>query len=376
MPHCSLCHASFSDKTSLMINQPTEPEDSTAKIPAELERYSRQIRFPAIGIEGQQRLSRSTALVIGCGALGSIICNTLVRAGVGTLRMVDRDFVELSNLQRQVLYDEHDVAANLPKVIAAAEKLRAINSNVRIEPILSDVDAGNIESFLENVDVILDGTDNFEIRFLINDVSVKHSIPWIYGGCLGADGQTMSILPSETACLNCLMLDGPPPPGTTPTCDAFGILAPIINVIASIQSIEAIKILTGARAAVSRKLKVFSLWDNEMRSMDVSGLRDAVDCPTCKGRQFRWLAGQRGSQSAVLCGRNAVQLSFSEREPVSLESLESRLSSLGAVQRNRFLLKFTIEDYVITVFADGRAIISGTDEISVARRLYAQYVGS
>jgi molybdopterin/thiamine biosynthesis adenylyltransferase len=368
-----------------MNEKSDKPTDSDAAIPDHLERYSRQIRFPAIGIEGQQQLARSTALVIGCGALGSIICNTLVRAGVGTLRIVDRDFLELSNLQRQVLYDEHDVAANLPKVIAAAEKLKAINSNVRIEPIVSDVDASNIESFLDNVDVMVDGTDNFEIRFLINDVSVKHSIPWIYGGCLGADGQTMSILPGETACLNCLMLDGPPPPGTSPTCDAFGILAPIINVIASLQSMEAIKILSGARAAVSRKLSVFSLWDNEMKSLDVSGLRDAVECPTCKGGHFQWLAGERGSHSAVLCGRNAVQLSFSDgadrtgradREPISLENLEERLRSLGSVQRNRFLLKFTVDDYGLTVFPDGRAIISGTDEIAVARKLYAQYVGS
>ena len=186
-------------------------------IPPELQRYSRQIRFPRFGIESQQRLQNSSALVVGCGALGSMICNTLARSGVGRLRIVDRDFLEVSNLQRQVLFDEIDVKNNLPKSIAAAEKLRRINSEIDVEPIVADVTAANIESQMDGMDVILDGTDNFEIRFLINDVSVKYSVPWVYGGCLGADGQTMTIIPGETACLNCLMLDGPPP--TRYVCD-------------------------------------------------------------------------------------------------------------------------------------------------------------
>ena len=350
-----------------------EPDD---KIPAELLRYSRQIRFPQFGIESQQRLRKASALVIGCGALGSIICNTLTRSGVGRLRIVDRDFLEESNLQRQVLFDEDDVKNNLPKSIAAAEKLRRINSQVEIEPIVADVTAANIETYIDGMDVFLDGTDNFEIRFLVNDVSVKHSIPWVYGGCLGAGGQTMTIIPGETACLNCLMLEGPPPPGTSATCDSFGILAPIINVIASIQSNEAIKILSGSRDAISRKLSIISLWENQFRQMDVSRLRDSVDCPTCKQHKFEWLHGERGSQSAVLCGRNAVQLSFPQGEAVSLDQLEARLRPLGAVERNRFLLKFSIEDYSITAFPDGRAIISGTDDIAIARKLHAQYLGS
>lgn len=343
--------------------------------PAE-SRYARQIRFPPIGESGQRKLQQSRALIVGCGALGSVIANTLTRSGVGKLRIVDRDFLEKSNLQRQVLFDEEDVKSGLPKAIAAANRLQRINSEIEIEPIVADVDASNIESYCDNVDVILDGSDNFEIRFLLNDASVKFAIPWIYGGCLGADGQTMTILPSESACLNCLMLDGPPPPGTTPTCDSFGILSPIINVIASIQSSEAIKILSGNRDAVSRKLSVFALWDNDARQLDVSRLRDQVDCPTCKQRQFHWLKGDRGSHSAILCGRNAVQLSFPDRQTISLPELEGRLKVLGRVESNRFLLRFFVEPYVLTVFPDGRAIVSGTEEISVARKLYAQYLGN
>ena len=348
----------------------TQPLSDQAKL-----RYSRQIRFPQIGEDGQAKLRDARVLLVGCGALGSSIADTLVRAGVGFLRIVDRDFLELSNLQRQVLFDENDVEQMLPKAVAAAEHLRRINSSALIEQIVADVDAGNIEGFAEDVDLIMDGSDNFEIRFLINDVSVKHSIPWVYGGCLGADGQTMTILPGQTGCLNCLMLDGPPPPGTTPTCDSFGILSPIINVIASIQSLEAIKILTKQFEAVSRKLQVFSLWDNQMRSIDLSQLRDKVDCPTCKQRNFSWLSGKQGSQTAVLCGRNSVQLSFGDRKEIDLAELGSRLEKLGEVKLNQFMLRFHADDVTITVFKDSRAIISGTDDPAVARKIYTQYLG-
>ncbi|MFK7769831.1 MAG: ThiF family adenylyltransferase [Mariniblastus sp.] len=339
-------------------------------------RYARQIRFPAIGESGQLQLQKSRALIVGCGALGSVIANTLARAGVGFLRIVDRDFLEKSNLQRQVLYDEADVENGLPKSIAAANKLRNINSEIEVESIVADVDASNIESFCSDIDIILDGSDNFEIRFLINDVSVKHKIPWVYGGCLGADGQTMTILPGDTACLNCLMLDGPPPPGTTPTCDSFGILSPIINVIASIQSNEAIKILSGNQDSISRKLNVFALWENDIRQLNVAKLRDQVDCPTCKQRNFEWLSGERGSHSAVLCGRNAVQLSFPDRQTISLEELKDRLEPLGRVEANPFLVRFFVDEFVMTVFPDGRAIVSGTEDVSVARKLYSQYLGA
>ncbi len=341
-----------------------------------LDRYVRQMRYPPLGEEGQRKLSQSSALLCGCGALGSVLANTLARAGVGHLRIVDRDFLELNNLQRQVLYDEDDVAAGIPKAIAAEAKLKKINSQISIEPIVADVDHTNIAALISGVDVILDGTDNFETRFLLNDAAVKFGIPWVYGGCIGDDGQTMTIIPGETPCLHCLMQDGPPPPGTTPTCDSAGILAPIINVIASLQANEAIKILSGHRDKISRQLQVFELWDNRIRQLNLDSLLEAVDCPTCKKREFPWLDGRRGSHTAVLCGRNAVQLSFPGRQTISLESLEKKLSGIGQVSRNRFLLRFQVDDYHITVFPDGRAIIGGTDEIAEARTVYAKYIGS
>ncbi len=351
-------------------------DSENAFLPSSLERYSRQIRFSGIGVEGQRRLACSTAVVMGCGALGSFISNALVRAGVGHVRIIDRDFVETSNLQRQVLFDERDVASNLPKAIAAADKLKAINSTVDIEAMVEDVDADNVERLIEGADVILDGTDNFEIRFLINDASVKHRIPWVYGGCLGADGQTMTIVPETTPCLHCLMLDGPPAPGTTPTCDSAGILSSIIGLIASMQVNEAIKIMSGDLKSISRALTVVQLWDNQFRTLDVSKLRERVDCPTCKHHRFEWLSGKRGSYGDVLCGRNAVQLSFADREPVALDDLAKRLQPLGKVEFNRFLLKFSVESYVITVFPNGRAIISGTGDIATARKLYTQFIGT
>jgi len=346
-----------------------------ASIDSSLDRYVRQMRYPPLGEDGQRKICASSVLLCGCGALGSVLANTLVRAGVGRLRIVDRDFLELNNLQRQVLYDEEDVAAGLPKVVAAEAKLRRINSQVTIEAIVRDVDHTNIAGLLEGMDLILDGTDNFETRFLLNDAAIKFGLPWVYGGCIGAEGQTMSILPGETPCLRCLMHDAPPP-GTTPTCDSAGILSPIINVIASIQACEAMKILAGRRDAVSRVLQVFDLWDNRVRQVGLDALREAVDCDTCKHRQFPWLEGKRGSHTAVLCGRNAVQLSFPDREPISLESLAGKLSGLGRVTSNRFLLRFEVDKYQITVFPDGRAIIGGTDEIPEARTVYAKYIGS
>jgi adenylyltransferase/sulfurtransferase len=341
----------------------------------DLDRYARQMRFTPFGEEGQRRLLASRALVVGCGALGSVLANTLTRAGVGKLRVVDRDFLELNNLQRQVLFDEDDLAANLPKAIAAANKLRRINSQVEIEPIVADVNHTNIEQLCEGVDCIVDGTDNFEIRFLVNDAAIKHNIPWIYGGCLGCEGQTMTILPGETPCLRCLMAESPPP-GTTPTCDTAGILAPIINVIASMQAMEAIKILSGHRDATSRVLSVFELWDNRLRQVKVASLRESVDCPTCKHGEFPWLAGQRGSHTAILCGRNAVQLSFPDRQRLDLASLAQKLAGVGKVTQNAFLLRLSVDNYQITVFPDGRAIVGGTDEVATARTLYARYVGS
>lgn len=339
-------------------------------------RYARQMKFPPIGIDGQTGLSESRVLLCGCGALGSVLANTLVRAGVGHLRLVDRDFLELINLQRQVLYDQDDVARQMPKAIAASRKLEAINSSVVIEPIVTDVDHTNIVSLCDGVDIILDGTDNFETRFLLNDASVKLGIPWVFGGCIGDNGQTMTIIPGETACLHCLMLEGPPPPGTTPTCDSAGILSPIINVIASLQANEAIKILSGNRAAINRKLTVLDLWENRMRHVGLDSLRDSVDCPTCKRREFPWLQGELGSHTAALCGRNAVQLSFPQRQNLSLERLEQQLDGVAQVSRNEFLLRFKVDEYEVTVFPDGRAIVVGTDDIPTAKTVYARYVGN
>lgn len=340
-----------------------------------LDRYVRQMRYAPLGEEGQKRLAASRALVVGCGALGSVIANTLARSGVGYLRIVDRDFLETNNLQRQVLYDEQDVADGLPKAIAAAAKLRRINSQITIEPLVTDVSYTNIIELTNDIDVIVDGTDNFETRMLVNDVALKRRIPWVYGGCLGAEGQTMTIVPGETACLRCLMQDTPPP-GTTPTCDTAGILAPIINVIASLQAGEAIKLLSGNRQAISPYLTVIDVWDNRVRQIKLASLRAAGQCPACDQGDYPWLSGSRASHSAILCGRNAVQLSPPAGEKISLPALADKLASLGQVTHNRYLLRATIDDYVLTVFPDGRAIVGGTDDLAVARGVYARYIGA
>jgi adenylyltransferase/sulfurtransferase len=341
----------------------------------DLARYERQMRYAPLGEAGQRKLSQSRVLVCGVGALGSMIANILVRSGVGFVRLVDRDFVELSNLQRQVLYDEQDVADNLPKAIAAATKLQRINSAVQIEPIVADVDHANIERLAGGVDMIVDGTDNFEIRFLLNDVAVKHRLPWVYGGCLGAEGQSMTVLPGETACLRCLMPETPPP-GSTPTCDTAGIVSPIISLIASLEAMEAIKILSGNRQAVNRTLTVIDVWDNHVRQIKLDSLREQADCRCCKHGEFDWLLGNRASQTAVLCGRNAVQLHPPAGGAAPLDQLEQKLSVIGEVTRNPFLLRANVESYTLTVFPDGRAIIGGTDDIPTARGVYAKYIGN
>lgn len=339
-----------------------------------LDRYVRQMRYPPFGEEGQRRLVQSRVLVCGCGALGSVAANLLVRAGVGLVRIVDRDFVETSNLQRQVLFDERDVADRLPKAVAAAEKLRKVNSQVEVESVVADVDHNNIAKLCEGVDAVVDGTDNFETRFLVNDFAVQENLPWVYGGCVGAEGQTMTILPGETPCLRCLMRECPPP-GATPTCDTAGILGPIVGVIASIEAIEAMKILSGNRQAVSRKLTVVELWDSRLHQVDVSALREQVDCPACRRGEFPWLAGKEGSQTAVLCGRNAVQLTHTGGS-VSLDELARQLEGVGRLQRNPFLLRLEVDAYELTIFPDGRAIIGGTDDVATAKTVYAKYVGN
>lgn len=345
--------------------QPLEPE---------LARYAAQTRFAPLGVAGQRALQSAHVLICGCGALGSVLANTLVRAGVGRLRLVDRDFLELHNLQRQVLFDEDDVAANKPKAIAAADKLRRINTQAAIEPVVADVDSSNVLQLCRDVDLILDGTDNFEARFLLNDAAHQLRKPWIYAGCLGAEGQTLTILPGQTPCLRCLM-DETPPPGTTATCDTAGILGSIINVIASIAALEAMKLLAGRAEALRKTLLIVDLWENRFRQVQLDGLRQ-TPCPACRGLEYPWLEGRKGSRSAVLCGRNAVQLSAASGPPASLGELAARLQNVGRVTVTPWLLRLAVEDYLLTIFPDGRTIVSGTDDPATARTVHARYIGA
>lgn len=339
-----------------------------------LERYSRQMRFYGVGEEGQRRLRDAHVTLCGCGALGTVLANALVRAGVGHLRLIDRDFIETSNLQRQVLFDENDVAANLPKAEAAARKLAAINSDVHVEPVVTDVDRTNILDLTADADIILDGSDNFEIRYLINDVAVKLNKPWVYGGCIGSHGQTMTILPHETPCLRCVF-EAAPAPGEAGTCETAGVLSPIVNIVASFQATEAIKLLTGNRDKVNRELLYFDVWENTQRRIKIARLLGTVDCPCCQRKRFEWLDGAHGAQTTSLCGRNAVQVAHRSATTLDFETMARHLESLGAVNYNRFLLRFQVESYEFTVFPDGRAIIKGTDDVERARTLYAKYVG-
>src|SRR5713101_9636749 len=273
-----------------------------------LDRYSRQMRFHGIGEAGQRKLLDSHVTLCGCGALGTVLANVLVRGGVGHLRLVDRDFIETNNLQRQVLFDEHDVAENIPKAEAAARKLGAINSSVHVEPVVTDIDHTNIVELVKDADLILDGTDNFEIRYLINDAAVKLGKPWIYGGCIGSHGQTMTIIPGETPCLRCVF-EAAPAPGEAATCETAGVLSPIVNIIASYQAAEALKILTGQRDRVNRDLIFLDVWENVHKKFSISKLRGRNNCVCCKQNNFEWLDGAHGSQTTSLCGRNAVQVS-------------------------------------------------------------------
>ncbi len=341
------------------------------------DRYSRQILFHGIGEEGQRRIRNGRVLLCGCGALGSVIADSLVRAGVGFLRLVDRDFVELSNLQRQVLYDEQDIAEQLPKAIAAGRKLAKINSSVTLEPLVADIDHTNILALAASVDLIVDGMDNFETRFLINDAALETNIPWVYGGCVGSHGQVLPILPSETACLRCLIGDVPGP-GMTETCDTAGVIGPAVNVVAALQVVAALKILAGRRDQIEPSLTIVDVWDGTLRKMNVANLREKSDCPACVKGERDWLSGKKGSQTTVLCGRNAVQVSPAEKQMLSLVDLAARLGAAGDVSQNAFLVRLTLpeDEFQLTIFPDGRAIVKGTDDVTVARSLYARYVGA
>ncbi|HUG89258.1 MAG TPA: ThiF family adenylyltransferase [Planctomycetaceae bacterium] len=348
----------------------------SAASPTDLDRYSRQVLFSGLGEEGQRKLLASRVLLCGCGALGTVLAETLVRAGVGRLRIVDRDFVETTNLQRQVLYDEDDVRERLPKAVAAERKLAKINSGVALEAIVADIDHTNILRFAEGVDLILDGTDNFEVRFLVNDAALETGLPWIYAGVIGSHGQTMAVFPGRTACLRCL-IEGIPEPGTMETCDTAGVLGPAVNVIASLEAVAAMKILSGRADLVEPVLTVVDVWDLSFRKLNMADLRERSDCPACKRGEREWLSGRHGSQTTTLCGRNAVQVRPQQPTELDLDELSRRLGGAGAVSVNRFLLRLNLADpdYELTVFRDGRAIIKGTQDLGVARGLYSRYIG-
>lgn len=334
------------------------------------------MRFHGIGEAGQKKLLASRITLCGCGALGTVLANTLVRAGVGFVRIIDRDFIEHHNLQRQVLFDEDDVASNLPKAEAATRKLRRINSEITIEPIVTDIDHTNILDFVSDVDLVLDGTDNFEVRYLVNDAAIKLNKPWVYGGAIGSVGQTMTIIPGLTPCLRCVV-ETSPPPGMAATCETAGVLSPTINVIASLQATEAIKILTGHIEAINRELVYIDVWDNEFRRFKISKLKDKVDCPCCKQHNYEWLEGKMGAHTTSLCGRNAVQVAHRTTSQLNFSTLAEVLhgAAQGEVSHNKFMLRFTADGHDFTVFPDGRAIIKGTSDIDRAKTLYAKYIG-
>ncbi len=334
-------------------------------------RYIRQSRFAPIGEAGQQQIAGSKVLICGCGALGSVIAERLARAGVGALRLVDRDWVELSNLQRQTLFTEADAASALPKAVAAATALAKINSTISIESFVEDISFQNIEALASGCDLILDGTDNFETRFLINDYCVRHAVPWIHGGCLGASGQVLAIVPNMTACFRCLVPDLPPR-DMLETCDSAGVLGSAIGLIASWQVAEAIKILSGNRSAIRGGLIVLDSWNTECR---VVALQRQTNCECCSSRNFPFLSGEIRSESTILCGKNAVQLESPHEQSQSLDLLAERLSLLGKVQQNNFFVRLTLAEYKLTIFRGGRTIVEGTTSVAEAKSVISRLLG-
>ncbi|MGA2144439.1 MAG: ThiF family adenylyltransferase [Bryobacteraceae bacterium] len=336
--------------------------------PAERQRYSRQILFPGLGENGQEALLRSHAAIIGAGALGTFHAAALARAGIGRLTIVDRDYVEPSNLQRQWLFEEADAAESLPKAAAAQRALGRINSSIQVRGAIADLTASNIAELVAGVDLILDGTDNFDTRYLINDFAVSRRIPWIYGAAVGSYGLAMPVLPGRTPCLRCIYPE--PPSGAQPTCETSGILNAVVSLIASLQVADALKILSGNSGQVRAVITTADVWSGIVRQVEVR--RDS-ECPACVQRRFPYLEPS-ARPPAVLCGRNAVQIR--EREhPLDLANLRARLEPLGEVRANQFALRFFPPPYELTIFPDGRAIVKGTSDIGVARSLYARYIG-
>lgn len=339
------------------------------------ERYSRQVLFRGLGEAGQERIGRGSALLVGCGALGTHVADLLVRGGLGRLRLCDRDIIELSNLHRQTLFDARDVAEGLPKAAAAARRLRAINPEVTIEPFAEQLDAGNIERLAEGVDLILDGTDNFDTRFVINDYALKRGLPWVYAACVGSYGLTMTIVPGKTPCLRCLVPQAPSA-GTLETCDTVGVIPPIAALIGAIEAAEALKILSGAIDATSRDLMAIDLWENTTQRFQMDRAAVSASCPACARGEYEFLDRRRGGRAVTLCGRNAVQVHPGSGAAADLAALEKRLQPLGPTLRNRFLVRVEVEGCQVAVFADGRAIITGTDDPARARSIYDRYIGA
>ena len=334
------------------------------------EKYSRQMLFSGIGEQGQERLLESKVAIVGCGAIGAAAAGLLGRAGVGSIRIVDRDFVEPSNLQRQTLFDEGDASNALPKAIAAERKLRSLNSSIDVEGVVADLSPRNVREILSGFDLILDGTDNFETRFLINDFAVWQSRPWIYAAAVGSYGVTMTVRPGQTACLACVMEDRQQ--GMDETCDTVGILAPIVNLIASVESAEALKLLCGAPEASDGKLISHDVWSGHFQAVRV---RRNPGCAVCVQRRFSYLEGE-AQPHVTMCGRDSVQIHERSRT-LDLVTLRERLSpTVADVRQNEFLLRFRVPPYEMTVFADGRAILKGTKDPAVARSLYARYIGA
>ena len=344
---------------------------------AHQDRYARQTLFAGIGAAGQERISQATVAIVGCGALGTVLANNLARAGVGRVRIADRDYIEANNLQRQILFDEDDIARGLPKAAAAAEKLRRINSAIVVEALVEDITADSIERFITGADVVLDGTDNFETRYLLNDACVRAGIPWIYSGVIAAYGVTMTVLPHETACLRCVFPERPLP-GTTPTCDTAGVLNGIVGVIAGMAATEALKLLVGSDRLV-RGMTWVDLWENTFERFEVPR---QDDCPTCARGEYAFLDADDAGTGTTLCGRNAVQVrapgagESGGQSRLDLAALAERLRPVGAVAHNEFLLRLRVDGYEMTVFPDARAIIKGTDDPAVARSVYARYIGA
>jgi molybdopterin/thiamine biosynthesis adenylyltransferase len=331
-------------------------------------RYTRQTILDEIGEEGQKMLRKSSIIIVGCGALGSIIAQHLARAGIGRITIVDRDIIELENLQRQILFDERDIGR--PKAMAAVEKLRKINSDLEFEAIVKDLNPSNAEKILENANIVLDGTDNMETRYLINDVCIKNKIPWVYGGAVSTYGMSMNIVPQKTSCLVCAF-PYIPRAGSLPTCDTVGVLNTVPSIIGSIQATEALKILL--KKNFNNELIVYDVWSHDFQLIK---LQRNEDCKCCVDHTFEYLSAEKAESTTIICGSNSVQITPGTETKVSLQDLAERLKNVGEVKLSPVHLIFETKDATIHVFQDGRAIVKGTENESLAKSIYAKYIGN